>query len=231
MCSVCPASHFRSSVHLNVFHNQSIHIQSFVVGIRFSISKQLQQEFSAFLRPAALCATELFALRFPADSAIVSTEWNNFFLRNYVLQITLRSSQTHALNGLSCFACVLLVVDQISQTEHNIKGLHLNTYLEMDTQIRSTSFARFGTISFGRIFSHFDDLQGVRNGKKIRSQRRKPTDRSKRRETRIRINGIRFRQMVGYFIRIVSSLGAYFTGKHKIRFILFKKELIETQSV
>merc|ERR1712221_8344 len=113
MGTVCPTSHVRSTVHLNVINHKGVHIKSLHICIRFCILQKLQQEFSRFDWPSSLRAAMGLGLCFTSNTTIESSEWNDLFLGNHILQVSVGFPDVHLLDSLSCFSGVLKVHSEI----------------------------------------------------------------------------------------------------------------------
>lgn len=85
MGPIGPAPHFRRAIHLDVFDDQSVHIESLVVGVRLGVPQQLEQELRRFLGPATLRRPEDFSLSLAPHAAIEASEGNDLLLDDDVL--------------------------------------------------------------------------------------------------------------------------------------------------
>ena len=71
--------------------------------------KQFEKNLGGLLWPSALRDFEHFRLRLATDTAVEAFEWNDFFLVDHVLQVTVRSAKRHASESVRCLTGILEV--------------------------------------------------------------------------------------------------------------------------
>lgn len=113
MGTVGAPAHFGSPVDLDVVDHETVNVQTLVVSIALSVTKQLPQKLSALLWPAALSAAKSLSLGFTTNATVEPTERHDLFLRNDVLQVALGPAQRHVLDGLCRLPCVLEVHPEV----------------------------------------------------------------------------------------------------------------------
>lgn len=72
-------------LYLDVLDEQTINVQTPVIGIALRVSEQLQEEFGGLLGPTSLCGAELFRLCTTTNAAVEAPKWNALFHANDVL--------------------------------------------------------------------------------------------------------------------------------------------------
>lgn len=93
--------------YLNVIDDQSVNVQTLVVGIGFGVLQQLEKEVGGLLGPATDGCSPLASLGASANAAVETTEWNALFVFGNVLQETLSATKCHLLDSKCCLAGVL----------------------------------------------------------------------------------------------------------------------------
>ena len=71
---------------MNVIDDETINIETLVVGVGLGIAEQLQQELGGLLAPATLCGLALFGLGATVDTTVEATEWHALLLLHDSLQ-------------------------------------------------------------------------------------------------------------------------------------------------
>lgn len=103
--------------------DQSVDVQTLVVGVGLSVLQQLEQEVGGLLGPATDRCSPLLGLSGSADAAVVPTEWNALLVLGNVLQETLSTTEGHALDSKCRLAGVLqskeVDVDGQNRVENN----------------------------------------------------------------------------------------------------------------
>lgn len=148
--------------HLDVIDDQTVNVQTLVVGVRLGVAQQLQQELGRLLGPASLGGAPLLGLRASADTTVEATERYALLVVGHVLQETLSATQRHVLDGLGCLVCVLYCIEPSDDTscKHydrtKTTTTRRGTYLEMHTQMRAARLARLGgVVWFVRVATHY----------------------------------------------------------------------------
>ena len=126
--------------HLNVVDDESVDVQSLVVGIGFGVLQQLKEKVGGFLWPATDGSSPCLSLGSATNTAVETAEWNTFLSFSNVLQETLSATEGHAFNRKCCLACVLQGIKNKLVKLQDISPVNF-VYLEMNSQVVTSGLA------------------------------------------------------------------------------------------
>ena len=100
-------------LHLNMFDDQVVGVESLVLGVALRVLQELQQELGGLERPPALGGAVDLGLGVTAYTSHEPPEGDDLLVRDHVLQILGGAVQGHGLDGLGCLPGVLEVDPQV----------------------------------------------------------------------------------------------------------------------
>lgn len=94
--------------------DQTVDVQSTIVGIGFGVLQQLQKEFRRFLGPATHRRLPDLGLCTATNAAVETPEWHTFLAFGDIFEESLGTTQWHSLDGQGGFASVLEVHSNVA---------------------------------------------------------------------------------------------------------------------